>query len=188
MPALPARVSLEIVIEGEFVNLGNVDLDGVLKQLVLRPTTFACELVHVDDGSHGRDAVLFEQFERAPGVVDAGVERRRNEDRAVDRHVLEGGSDHVVGSGGHVDYHHVAIIPGPLSEQVLYGTVCDGPSSGRGCLAGDDARTEHLNAAGLERDRLSVFVRYHRPLGVIEEVWHVRSVDIGIEQADVVSS
>ena len=144
----------------------------------------ADEGAHILDDAEHRHVHLAEHVEPLARVDQREVLRRRDDDRAGERHLLRHGELRVAGAGRHVDDEHVELAPGDVLQHLRQRRHHHRPAPDhRRLLVDEEAHRHHLQPISLHRREL-VAVELLRLALDAEQPRHRRPVNVGIEHAD----
>src|SRR5439155_11031265 len=145
------------------------------------------EVAHVLDDAQRGDVELLVHRNRATGIGERHLLRRRDHDRACHRNRLAQAERDIAGAWRHVDDQIVELGPTHFAKKLLEGPVEHRtPPDDRGILAGEKAHRNHLQTVpDCRHDLLSV----SRQLCVdAQHDRHVRTVDIAVHHTDLAAA
>src|SRR5262249_57546933 len=150
-----------------------------------RAAARAEKITHVLDHTEHRHVHPLEHGHAAPSIDQREILRRRNDNRALERHLLRHGELRIAGSGRHIDHHYVERAPFDLAQHLGERRDDHRPAPDHRRLLVDEEADRH-DGEPVARDRLEPRAADSlRPLLDGEELGQGWTVDIGVEDPDL---
>src|SRR5690242_11487394 len=125
---------------------------AVTEYVRARAALWADESAHVFDDAKDRHIDPPKHGNAAPRIDQGKILRGRNDDRALERHLLRHGELGVAGAGRHVHHHHVERAPFDLAQHLRQSRHHHRPTPNhRGFLFDEEADRHHRHTEALDR-------------------------------------